>query len=228
MAEPMPIFVKRFWTEYIIPTERNMRLQVFADQGKPGYRWVGDGEAKRIEVDKVEYGPVGLANSQSTVATVYSLSCVAQQITGGINEAIALAEARWAVIKPQWEAWRSNQDVPINGTPLAAWAGVTPEQADVLRSVGLRSIEEVANLTDAIITKVPLPNVRDLVANAKIYLDSVAGIKIAEDVKAVQAENAELRAQLEEMKQIMLAQQDGAAPKRRGRPKKTETQEAAA
>ena len=42
---------------------------------------------------------------------------------------------RWEVVGPAYEAWKKGQEVPEDGTPLAAWPGVSPEIAQRLRSM---------------------------------------------------------------------------------------------
>jgi len=106
-----------------------------------------------------------------------------------------------------------------------------------LRNAGLKSVEDVAAGTDAVITRVPLPGMRDIVANAKRFLEAKDRAAVADHMAKKDAELAELREQLEEMRQIVLAttkepelEADGSERVKRGpgRPRKEPTPQEAA
>lgn len=179
-----------------------------------------------VPVDMVEYCAPGMANRAETPAPVKSLARVRPDGDPD-NMAYRMARDRWAEISVAYEAWKAGQAIPVEGTPLAAWAGVTPEQADVLRNAGLRTVEDIANATDAVITRAPIPGVRDLKEQAKAFLASREGTKLAADLAEKDRKLADLESQLEEMKQLLLSQEpelapDGSeVPRRRGRPPRT-------
>ena len=138
-----------------------------------------------------------------------------------------LMHLKWNQIKPAYEAWKQGVEIPVDGTPLAVWAGITPEQADVLRSRGLKTVEAVRDATDAQISKVPLPNIRGLRDLAGQYLDgkdkAVAAALVAERDEKIKG----MEAMLEEMA-ARLAAVDGAGSAKRspGRPRKDEAEAA--
>lgn len=123
----------------------------------------------------------------------------------------------WASVEPAYEAWLAGQDLPTHGTPLAAWAGVTAEQAKVMAQWQVRTVEDLRDLTDSGMQAVPLPNMRELRKAAAGFLDSRGSAEMAARMAELEAQNA---AMLE-----MLADQ----PEKRGpgRPKK-QAEEAAA
>jgi hypothetical protein len=110
----------------------------------------------------------------------------------------------WAQIEPSYKAWKEGTQVPLDGTPLASWAGVTPEQIDVLRVSGIRTVQNVANLTEGLINKIMLPGLRQLKQTAVEYLDSRAATAQAEEM-------ADLKAKLEMLTQMMAEKQDAEA-----------------
>lgn len=209
---PAPIRIVKFWTTY---RKRN---------------------GETVPVDMVEYCAPGMAQRATTTAIVSQLAKVREDIDAD-NPAYLIARERWAAIGPAYEAWKKGHEVPVDGTPLAAWPGVTAEQADVLRSFGMRTVEEIAQATDSIIARVQLPGMREMQTQARAYLDSADQVRVSEDLARKDRELAELRDQLEEMRQIVLAAQaeadpdleaDGSeAPRRRGRPPKVRDIEAA-
>lgn len=105
--------------------------------------------------------------------------------------------ARWAVIQPAYEAWRSGQALPENGTPLAAWAGVTPEMVEHLRRMHVRTVEDVAEMKDADTRKLPFPTATKLPELAKAYLSGRTSAAKDEELAAMRERMAALEAALE-------------------------------
>jgi hypothetical protein len=131
----------------------------------------------------------------------------------------------WTQIEPAYKAWKAGMEIPLDGTPLAAWAGVTPEQIEVLRGVGVKTIQNVANMTESQMMKIMLPGLRNLKQTAIEYLESRAATAQAEEV-------ADLKAKLEALTDMIAEQQDeeeSDVPKKRGRgrPPKVQQEEAA-
>lgn len=126
----------------------------------------------------------------------------------------------WVAIKGQYEAWKRGQETPVDGTPLAAWSALTPEQATVFRTAGFASVEDIAGMTDALLPKVRIPDVRRIRDMAKAFTAHRVGNAANEAQFAAQAARlAEVEAKLAEAL-TRLAD----APERRGpgRPRKEE------
>lgn len=123
-----------------------------------------------------------------------------------------IAVARWEQIRPKYEAWKRNEDIPLDGLPLAAWAGVSPEQAAHLRGMGLLTVESVRDMSESAISRLPFPNARQLPKLAGAFLSSRG--EAAKD-----AELAEMRERMAIMEE-MLAERDEPAKRGPGRPKK--------
>lgn len=79
--------------------------------------------------------------------------------------------ARWSVIEPAYKAWQDGTEIPENGTPLAAWSGVTPDQAALLKGMAILTVEDVRDMSESAFTKLPMPNARQLPKLAKEFLD---------------------------------------------------------
>jgi hypothetical protein len=122
------------------------------------------------------------------------------------GEKLRFMTARWAQIEPAFKAFLSGQEIPVSGTALQAWAGLTQEQADGLRLAGLRTVEEVAELAESHMEKVRLPNMRDLRAQAKLFLENSDVAKAAAreaekdaTISALLERQAAMEAMLEEL-----------------------------
>lgn len=109
--------------------------------------------------------------------------------------------AVWAEIEPAYTAWKEGREIPLNGTPLAAWPGITSEQAEMFRVCGIRSVEQVRDMTDSMRGKVRLPNVRELQDLARLYLEN-SGIAAAAE------REAEKDRQIAAMQERMLAMEE--------------------
>jgi hypothetical protein len=121
--------------------------------------------------------------------------------------------ARWSVIGPAYEAWKSGNEIPQDGTPLAAWSGVSADQADVLKRMLIRTVEDVRDMSESTFTKLPFPNARQLPKLAADWLNGAKDAKVAQ-------ENADLKERIAAMEEMLNA---AAADKpKRGRPAKSE------
>lgn len=129
--------------------------------------------------------------------------------------------ARWAEIEPAYSAWKAGNEIPTNGTALSAWPGVTPEQAQSLKASGLRTIEDVATIPDHMLSKVHLPNMRDLRNQAKAFLDARGTVNVASELAKRDAELASMREQLDAALGMLndLTAPAGDAPKRGRKPR---------
>lgn len=153
----LSIHVSRFWTNY-----------------KPD----PNDAAKLIPHDMCAYGAPGAAQRSVVITEVKRLSQV-HPADDTSNPAVSMARMRWDAIKPQYMAWKAGQEPPVEGTPLAAWNAVTPEQAEVFKSRGIRTVEQVRDMTDAVIEGIPVPFVRELKRNAQRFLDSAEATRFA-------------------------------------------------
>lgn len=197
--EKLPILIHRFYT-------------VFEDDPKnPG---------QQRARDMVEYGPIGQAGRTHVCERIDILSRV--QKVAGANPSVIAAKVMWDFIRPRYEAWKSNQDLPETGTPLAAWNHLTQAQAEILRVNGVRSVEDCSLLTDTHINRIPIPNLRSIIEAAKKFLDSKDVNRFTSEMKAKDETIAALTARIDQLAEMVANQQDDEAPKRRGRPPKQE------
>lgn len=203
MSEKLPILIHRFYTVYE------------DDPKNPG---------QQRARDMVEYGPIGAAGRHHVTERIDILSRV--QKVSGVNPAVTAARVMWDFIRPRYEAWKNNQDLPETGTPLAAWNHLTQQQAEILRVNGVRSVEDCAQLTDTHFTRIPIPNLRSIVEAAKKFLDSKDVNKYSAELASRDQTIASLMERIDQLTDMVAKAAE--APKRGpGRPPKAD-QEAAA
>lgn len=211
--KPM-IAVQKFWTEYK------------ANKTNP---------KEMIGIDMVAYGPVGQLDRTINISKVSTLFNIMPLQGNEQNPAVAMAHARRDAIKPRYDAWKIGNELPIQGTPLAAWNGVTPEQAEILKASNIRTVEEIAELNDATRARIPLPGLQDLIGSAKRYVASSDFVQYQkaladkdEQIKRLELQGEshkedmdEMRGAMAEMRNMLAAMQaqpvGEAPPPRRGR-----------
>jgi hypothetical protein len=174
--------------------------------------------------DMVEYGPIGQAGRTQVTERIDILST--PQKVAGQNPSVQAAQVLWAFIKPRYDAWKSSQDLPETGTPLAAWNHLTPQQAEILRVNGIRSVEDVSMLSDVHFNRIPIPNLRSIVEAAKKFLDHKDINRFDAEMKSKDETIAALTARVDQMAEMLAAQTE--PPKRGpGRPPNPDKQAAA-
>lgn len=185
-----------------------------------------------VEVDMIEYCQVGEAQRATNVTEVNRIRNW-RQFTDPNNEvACVQAKNRADTLLPLADAWKAGNEAPTNGTPLAAWSGVSPAQAEVLRGAGIKTVEEVAEMVDSVRTRIALPGMVTLQQQAKLFLENRENSKVAAQMAEKDMMIANLREEQEEMKRILIEMQAESQKPRRGRPPKVrdddDTEEAAA
>jgi len=120
--------------------------------------------------------------------------------------------ARWSVIEPAYKAWKAGTEIPENGTPLAAWSGVSPDIATLLRNMSIRTVEDVRDMSESAFTKLPVPNARKLPQLAREFLEGA-------DSATKDARIADMEERMAAMADMLEAQKVEEKP-RRGRPPK--------
>jgi hypothetical protein len=93
----------------------------------------------------------------------------------------------WQALKPYYDHWKQGKDTPINGTPLAAWPGATPQLVKALEPYHIRSVEDLAKIEDSTMNRLGVPGIRVLKSNALAFLEA------QQNTAAVAGEVAQLR-----------------------------------
>lgn len=119
---------------------------------------------------------------------------LAEGADGG--EKMAFFQHRWAQIKPPFDAWMAGQAMPEYGIPLVAWPALSPEQVKAFQSAGIKSVEDVRDMSEKIMQAVRLPNLRDLKKMAEMYLANLDTSEAAKKQEHMQSEIDGLKEQL--------------------------------
>lgn len=182
-------------------------------------------KSKMLAIDYVTYGPFGMLDKSKITERVARLSCLETDEVSD-NPVVMQSQWRWSQIKPRYEAWKAGRDIPINGTPLAAWNLLTPEDAEMFKLHKVYTVEDVAALTAVHYNKFPIPNLNALVEQARIFLASADRNRAAGELADLRSQNEALKAEMDEIRAALrrgpaaqpVEAEEG--PKRRGRPPK--------
>ena len=121
---------------------------------------------------------------------------------GGLK--MAALRSQWAQVEPAYKAWPA----------------LSGDEAEGLRTVGIKTVEEVANLSEDRLARPVLPRLRELQRQAKVFIAGMGNAALEAKIAQLEEQNA---AMLE-----MLAEKEMADDKpRRGRPPKVKEDEAA-
>lgn len=161
-------------------------------------------------VDWVTYAPVHSASYTSITERVEFLRPDPAKIKNddqGLK--LDLMRYRWSIIEPAYNAWKEGHEIPLEGTPLGVWPGINEAQAQAFRSAGLKTVEHIATMPDSIMSRIPLPGVRDLKAQAQAFLEAADRNAVASKVAEQDGEIAALKEQLAAAMELLEEQTKG-------------------
>ncbi len=110
----------------------------------------------------------------------------------------------------QWEAFQKGEEVAVHGTPIETWPLCDRAMALSLKSLNVRTVEDLATISDGVLDKMGM-GARTLRSKAQVFLESAKGIAVEMRLvqerdeaiareKATAARFAAIEAQLASMK----------------------------
>lgn len=150
------------------------------------------------EEDWVTYAPAHNPISTQTKARIRHLMPTTSMRDDKSGEKSKFIKFRWGQIEPAYEAWKQGHEIPINGTPLGSWAGINAAQAEALKQISIRTVEEVRDMTDTMCDRVRMPNVRDVRKSAHAFLDGKGKASSAAKIAELEAKYEAVLELLEE------------------------------
>jgi hypothetical protein len=168
-------------------------------------KYVENPDGTMREVDWVEYARKGDAKYQITPEAI-------KRLPPAVMRAVA----------SEYNAWKAGKAPVLNGTPLDVWTGLDAGQIEVLRSRDVRTLEDLASLTDGQAERVPLPGMLHLRQGAKRFLDARSGAKVENELARKDAEIEALKLKMEELAALVQGRDHDEEPVKRrpGRPRR--------
>jgi hypothetical protein len=169
----------------VIPTKFELRYKEQADGTFKAEEWC-------------ELAKVGVTIPATTPHKIATIIKAAKKATEPDDEMAAI----WRTIQPYYDNWKKGgaADEVINGTPLVTWSGVSKDVVEALRPFNIRSVEDLSIMSDAIMQRVPNPNMALFRDRAKKFLATKDIAVAVNQLTDATAELAKLRAELDEMK----------------------------
>jgi len=99
----------------------------------------------------------------------------------------------------KYDAWSKGQEVPVDGTHISHWPGLSPSMFKNLTHLNILTIEDVADMNEEALAKVGMGG-RELKRKAQTFLEASAGAGgLSERMEALSIENGQLKASLEQL-----------------------------
>lgn len=102
-----------------------------------------------------------------------------------------------------YEAFKGGQELVLEGTPIDEWPAVGPSQALEMKLSNVKTVEQLAGLSDALLSKVVPMGGHALRDKAKRFLEVASNNapteRLAADLAEAQRESADLKRQLKEL-----------------------------
>lgn len=106
-----------------------------------------------------------------------------------------------------FSAWKSGQELPLNGTPILTWPAISPANVKMLLELNIRTVEELAQATEEAIMHMGI-GARALKQRAIDYLaQSGDASKASAEMEVLRLENAEMKKQIKELTEKFAAVQ---------------------
>lgn len=94
-----------------------------------------------------------------------------------------------------YQAFKEGRELPAEGTPVEYWLGANDARVHVLKSMHLRTVEQVAEMSDTVVNSVGMGG-RELRKRAQTFLDAQSQSKVADILSRKDNELDELKRRL--------------------------------
>ena len=103
----------------------------------------------------------------------------------------------------QYNAWKKNEEIPEEGTPIKHWGNVTEAQKKNILSASIRTVEDLAAANEGALSKIGT-GARSLQEKARAYLlASESSGKIVEENSALKANVEDMKKEIERLREIL-------------------------
>lgn len=165
------------------------------------------GQTKYVNEEWVTVAKIGVTIPATVDHNIASIKkgfkrCIAQH-----EEADGEMAALWRTVEPYYENWKKGGEASeiINGTPLAVWPGVTKDVVEALKPFNIRSVEDLSQVNDGIMNRIPNPNMHLYRERAKKFLATKDIALVVAELTNRDDELAQMKAEMEGLKNMLAA-----------------------
>lgn len=110
-----------------------------------------------------------------------------------------------------YSAWKKGEELPVEGTPIRTWPGLSPSAVKMIIGAGFLTVEQLASANEVEISGIGLGAI-DFRNRARKYLEAAQGPgKLLEQIRALEASLAAQTAQIKELQEANTAAKISAA-----------------
>jgi hypothetical protein len=185
-------------------TDLNIRIVKFYSRPKPKKDDSGKETGEMTTEDWVAYAPPGQLDRSVTNEKISAI----QRIKRPEAEHHPAAETQFQFkeyILKHYDMWKAGEEAPVDGTPLAAWNALDTDMVEAFKRAGVRTVEEIRDMNDSIISRVNVPRPRELKVLAQRFLEAADQNRVAAELKRRDDEMDALKAQLAELQKSVAA-----------------------
>ncbi len=169
----------------MLPDERLAVARIVPIRFHVKYKEIPGGQLKAEEW--VDWEKVGVNRPTGVPMRVDRIIAAAKKAKEtGDNESEMLAI--WAALEPYYKNWKEKGEGEIiSGTPLSIWTGITHDVVDALKHFKIRSVEDLSVASDAVLQRVPDPNIMRYRERARKFLatkDIAIAVRDLDDTQA--------------------------------------------
>ena len=159
------------------------------------------------EIDWIEYSPFGRESLQRQQARVADLEMDDEELRSGdpSQYAFMYRKLRWDAVRPSYDAWKSGHEIVDQGTSFGVWPGITPVQAERLRHIGIKTVEDLATRPVESLFKAQIPGIDRLQKEAASFLIARDQQHVADELMAKDEELEAMRQNQKEMAEMVVA-----------------------
>lgn len=103
----------------------------------------------------IELGHYATTNEEFALITPpFSKDCIEQKVSDWLRQLDENVNAgrlpsRWRdKYKSDYKAWKENEEIPLDGTPIKGWSMLSPAQQANLIAINVRTVEDLAAIND--------------------------------------------------------------------------------
>lgn len=115
----------------------------------------------------------------------------------GRDQGLLLQSEIWGVVEPAYNAWVKGHEAPEVGTALGVFPQLNNAAVTLLRDMGFRSVEEVAEMSSEAAAKLPVVNGREIPKLARQFLENKTTADRDRKINSLEETIEALRGELE-------------------------------
>lgn len=193
-------------------------------QDRPAYvRFETRTKLNKKKTEENESGTLVYDNVDFALITPpYSKDCVEIKVDQWFaNQAVSVSSGRtprewldhW---KRQYEAWKRNEEIPLDGTPIKEWSAITPAEVKMILAAEIRTVEDLAAANDEGMRRLGM-GAQKLKQRATTWLKSAKDLgPITRENERLTQENASLKRAVERNEEKLNALAEQVALLRKG------------